>query len=121
MDRRLQERPRVQPHQAAIAALTRRQKHDPRRPRRRRIARVGVLVAEIDRELAADDRLDAVTGHLVGKFQRPEHVVGVGQRQRRLAVCLGQLGELLNLDRPLQQRIGRMGVEMNKSGIGHGH
>ena len=118
MNRRFQERAGVQPHQAAIAALARRQQHDPRRRRRQRIARVGVLVAEIDRELAADDRLDAVAGHLVGEFQRPEHVVGVGQRQRRLAVGLRQFAELADLDRPLQQRIGRMDVEMDKSGIG---
>ena len=95
MDRRFQERPRVQPHQAAIAALARRQQHDSRRRRGQRVARVGILVAEIDREFAADDRLDAVAGHLVGEFQRPEHVVGVGQRQRRLAVGLGQFAELV--------------------------
>ena len=118
MDRRFQERPRVQPHQAAIAALARRQQHDPRRRRGQRIARVGVLVAEIDRELAADDRLDAIAGQLVGEFQRPEHVVGVGQRQRRLAVRLGEFRQLLDLDRSLQQRIGGMDVEMDKSGTG---
>ena len=90
VDRRFQERPRVQPHQAAITALARRQQHDPRRGGGQRIARVRILIAEIDRELAADDRLDAVAGHLVGELQRPEHVVGVGQRQRRLAVRLGE-------------------------------
>ena len=120
MNRRLQERPRIQPHQAAIAALARRQQHDSRRRRGQRIARVGVLVAEIDRELAADDRLDAVARHLVGEFQRPEHVVGIGQRQRRLAVGFREFAELCDLDRTLQQRIGRMNVEMNESGTGHG-
>ena len=90
MDGRFQERPRVQPHQAAVAALARRQQHDPRRRRGERIARVRVLVAEIDRELAADDRLDAVARQLVGELQRAEHVVGVGQRQRRLAIRLGE-------------------------------
>ena len=120
MDRRLQERPRVQPHQAAIAALARRQQHDSRRRRGQRVARVGILIAEIDREFAADDRLDAVARHLVGEFQRPEHVVGVGQRQRRLAVGFRQFAELGDLDRALQQRIGRMNVEMNESGTGHG-
>ena len=120
MNRGLQERPRVQPHQAAIAAFARRQQHDPGRSRGERIARVRVLVAEIDREFAADDGLDAVAGDLVGKFQRPEHVVGIGQRQRRLAVRLGEFRQLLDLDRPLQQRIGRVDVEMDKSGMGHG-
>ena len=120
MDRRFQKRPRVQPHQAAVAALPRRQQYDSRRRRGQRIARVRVLVAEIDGEFAADDRLDAVARHLVGEFQRPEHVVGVGQRQRRLAVGLRQFAELGDLDRALQQRICRMNVEMNESGTGHG-
>ena len=71
MHRRFKECPRIQPHQIAVAGLARRQQHDPRRTRGQRVAGIGVLVAEIDRQLAADDRLDAVTGHLVGKFQRP--------------------------------------------------
>jgi len=54
------------------------------------------------------------------KLQRPEHVVGIGQRQRRLAIRLGEFAELLDFDRALQQRIGRMDVEMDESGIGHG-
>ncbi len=120
MNRRFQKRPRVQPHQAAVAALLRRQQNDSRRHSRRRIACIRVLVAEIDGELAADDRLDAVARHLVGEFQRPEHVVGVGQRQRRLAIGFRQFAELGDLDRALQQRIGRMNVKMNESGTGHG-
>ncbi len=120
MGRRLQKRPRIEPHQAAIAALARGEQHDPRWRSGKSIARIGVLVAEIDRKLAADDRLYAVAGHLVGEFQRPEHVVGVGQRQSRLVVRFRQFAELLDLDRSLQQRIGGMDVEMNKSGAGHG-
>ena len=120
VDRRFQERPRVQPHQAAIAAFARRQQHDSRRRRGQRVTRVRILIAEIDGEFAADDRLDAVARHLVGEFQRPEHVVGIGQRQRRLAVGLCQFAELGDLDRAFQQRIGRMNVEMNESGTGHG-
>ena len=120
MHRRFQKRPRVQPHQAAVAALPRRQQHDSRRRSGHRIARVRILVAEIDGEFAADDRLDAVARHLVGEFQRPEHVVGVGQRQRRLMVRLGQFAEFGDLDRSLQQRIGRMNVKMDESGTGHG-
>src|SRR5206468_565159 len=46
-------------------------------------------------------------------------VVGIGQRQRRLAVRFGEFAELGDLDRTLQQRIGRMNVEMNESGAGH--
>jgi hypothetical protein len=71
-------------------------------------------------KVMADNRLDAIARHLVGEFQRPEHVVGIGQRQRRLAVGLCQFAELGDLDRALQQRIRRMNVEMNESGTGHG-
>ena len=67
---------------------------------------IALDVAEIDSEFAADDRLDAVARHLVGEFQRPEHVVGIGQRQRRLLVGLGKLGEPRNRQRAFQQRIG---------------
>src|SRR2546423_1099499 len=85
-----------------------------------RIARIGILVTEIDGKLEAYDRLDAVARHLVREFQRAEHVVGVGQGERRLAVGLGELTELGDLDRALQQRIGGMDVEMDESGSGHG-
>ena len=105
MDRRLQKSPRIQPHQASIAALARRQQHDAGR-QCGCAARIRVLIAEIDGKLAADDRLDAVPSHFVREFQCPEHVVGIGQRQSRLAVRLGEFAELLDLDRALQQRIG---------------
>ncbi len=65
MNRRFQERPGIQPHQVAVAGLARRQQHDPRRARRQGIAGIGILIAEIDRQFTADDRLDAVSSHLV--------------------------------------------------------
>ena len=117
--RRFEEGPRAQPHQAAIARLARGEQHDPRqRARSSGKPRIARLVAEIDRERAADDRLDAGRGHLVGEFQRAEHVVGVGQRQRRLLVGLGELGELADRQRAFQQRIGGMHVQMHEAGIG---
>ena len=79
------------------------------------VARVLLLVAEIDRERAADDRLDAGAGHLLGEFQRPEHVVGVGERQRRLVVGLGQLGQLGDGQRAFQQRIGGVHVQVHEA------
>ena len=39
-------------------------------------------------------------GKLVGEFERAEHVVGVGQRERRLAVGLGKLRELPMVSAP---------------------
>ncbi len=75
------------------------------------------LIAEIDAERAADDRLDAGAGHLLGEFQRTEHVVGVGQRQRRLAVLFGKLRQPRDRQRALEQRIGRMDVQMDEAGL----
>ena len=66
-------------------------------------------------ERAADDRLDAVAGHLFGEFQRTEHVVGVGQRQRRLAVLFGKLRQARDRQRAFEQRIGRVDVQMNEA------
>ena len=107
---------RRQPHQAAIAVFARGEQHDtrpsfaPGRP-------AAFLIAEIDAERAADDRLDAGARHLFGEFQRTEHVVGVGQRQRRLAVLFRKLGEPRDGQRALEQRIGRMDVQMHEARI----
>ena len=84
----------------------------------RRMAR-RLLVAEIDRQRAADDRLDAGARELVGEFERPEHVVGVGERERGLAVGFGQLRQLADRQRAFQQRIGRMHVQVHEAGVGH--
>ena len=118
MGRRLEEGARVEPHQAAVPLLPRGQQDEARRlgqdgPRAR------FHVDEIHRQRTADDRLDAVARDLFGKLQRPEHVVAVGQRQRRLVVLLGELGKLADGDRAMQQRIGRADVEMDKTGVGH--
>ena len=40
--------------------------------------------------------------------------------ESRLAIALGEFAEPGDLDRTFQQRIGRMDVKMDKSGIGHG-
>ena len=56
---------------------------------------------------------------LVGEFQRAEHVVGVGQRERGLAVRLGELRQLADGQRAFQQRIGRVHVQVHETGVGH--
>ena len=82
--------------------------------------RVAVLgVAEIDGQRAADDRLDAGRRQLLGEFQRPEHVVGVGERERRLLVGFGELGQPRNGERAFQQRIGRVHVQVHEIEFGH--
>ena len=95
--RRFEEGARIEPHQAAIAGFARGEQNHPRPGRCvRRAAHTVLAIAEIDRQGTADDRLDAGARHLFGEFERAEHVVGVGQRQRRLLVGLGQLGEPRN-------------------------
>ncbi len=78
-----------------------------------------VGVAEVESERAADDGLDAGTREFLGEFQRPEHVVGVGERERRLMVGLGQLGQPRNGERAFQQRIVRVHVQVHEIEIGH--
>ena len=92
--------------------------------RSRGAGRIGVAgavvgVAEIDGERAADDRLDAGAGQLFGEFQRAEHVVGVGERQRRLLVGLGEIGQARQRNRAFQQRIVRVHVQVHEIEIGH--
>ena len=78
-------------------------------------ARAMLDVAEIDGQRAADDGLDAGTGELFREFERAEHVVGVGQRQRGLVVGLGEFRQLANRQRAFEQRIGRMHVQVHES------
>ena len=117
--RRLEISARGKPHQAAIAVVAGGKQHDPRPDMVDRTV-ADFLIAEIDAERAADDRLDAIARDFFRKFQRTEHVVGVGERQRRLAVLLGQLRQARDRQRTLEQRIGRMNVQVHEGEIG-GH
>ncbi len=54
-------------------------------------------------DLAADDRLHALRGAVLGEFQRAEQVAVVGDRDRRHAGGLGQRGDLGDADRTLAQ------------------
>ena len=118
--RRIEEGARGQPHQAAIAGLGGGEQHDARAfgSRIGGGARPVIAVAEIDRQRAADDRLDAGGGELLGEFERAEHVVGVGERERRLLVGFRQLGQARDGERAFQQRIGRVHVQMHEIEIG---
>ena len=104
-------------HQMAVAGLVLRQEND----RRARIVPLdaapegGGRVGEIDRHLRADDRLHAALGELLGKFERAEQIVGVGDRQRRHGVGLGELGQRLDRQRALAQRIGAVHVQMHEA------
>ncbi len=108
---------RGEPHQVAIARLVLGEQHE-RRARRARIeasARRGRRVAEIHGDLRADDRLDAGLRQLFGEFQRAEQVVGVGDRQSRHLIGFGELGQRLDGQRALAQRIGGMDVQVHEA------
>jgi hypothetical protein len=76
--------------------------------------------SEIDGQLDADQRLDALLAGLFGEFEGAEQVAGIGNAERRLAVILGQPENGLELQGPLQQGIGRMDVKMDEAGTAHG-
>ena len=60
----------------------------------------------------ADDRLDAGAGHDLGEFQRPEEIIGVGQRDGGHAMGLAGRNHLGHADRAFQERIGRADTQM---------
>ncbi len=115
---------RVEPHEVAVTLLARREQHDARQVAQRRSgdrrARPMILVAEIERDRAADDRLDPDARELLRELERAEHVVGVGERERRLPVRLGEIGEARDRQRTFEQRIGRVHVQVHESDVsGH--
>ena len=71
-------------------------------------------IVEIDFQGAADDRLDAFFRQRLRKFERPEKVSGVGDRQRRHGIEFCQLRQLFDRQRPFRQRIGRMDAQMDE-------
>ncbi len=49
------------------------------------------------------------------ELHRAEQVAGIGDRDRRHAVLLAQVGQVLGADRALGQRVGGMDAEMDES------
>ncbi len=108
--------PGIKPHETAIAVLARGEEDDPRAFDGASRTRKRVHIGEIDGQRATDDRLDARRSHLVGEFKRTEHIVGVGERERGLTVGLGELAQPRDAQGALEQRIGRVHVQMDKAG-----
>ena len=118
-----QEGARDQAQEIAVSLLARGQQHETGQSKARIVRplpRPLIVIGKVDSERAADDRLDSGARELLGKFQRAEHIVGVGERERRLPVGFRQFGKARDRQRALQQRIGRMHVQMHETGIG-GH
>ena len=104
---------RIEFHQMLIPPLTLREQHD-RGRQTRFLARLGRHIFQID--LTTDDRLHARPRHRHRKLQRREHVVRIGQRQRRHACLDAHIGQLFQPQRPFQQRIFGMRAQVDESG-----
>src|SRR5205085_1889010 len=73
-----------------------------------------------ERDLAADDRLDAGFGTGSGKFESAKQIAAVGDRDGRHRLAAAQLHQFLGFDRPGGQRISAVHTEMDKIGERHG-
>src|SRR5262245_58074303 len=69
--------------------------------------------------LEFSDKL-AGAGEFVGELQCPKQIVGVGQAERRKAVADRQLGKPRDGERALQQRVGRVHLEVHERPVAGG-
>ena len=102
-------------HQVAVARFAGCEQHDA--GQRRHLSRIAWrrLVAEIDGERAADNRLNADGRHLLREFERAEQIARIGQCERGLPVGLGKVGKPAKLHCALEQRVGRVHVQMDET------
>ena len=70
------------------------------------------LEGQID--LAADDRLDAALRRLLGKFERPKQIVGVGHRDRWCAVGDRMVDDPGERQGAFEQRIGGVHAQVDE-------
>ena len=110
----LEVRTRRQPHQAPVAVLAGGQQDKARPPVSGRGVTV-FLIAKVDAQGASDDRLNTHARHFLGKLESAEHVVGVGESERRLAILLRKLGQSGDFQRAFEQRIRRMHMQMDEA------
>ena len=73
-----------------------------------------LLFRKVDLQRAADDGLDALFGHGVGKFERAKEIAGVGDRHCRHPGHFRHLRERLDLQGALGQRIGRVRAQVHE-------
>ncbi len=105
---------RRQPHEAPVTVLAGGQQDKVRPPFPGHTVAV-LLIAEVDAQRAADNRLNTRARHFLGKLERAEHVIGIGESERRLAVLFGELGQPRNGQRAFEQGVGRMHVQMHEA------
>ncbi len=77
--------------------------------------RAGILlILKIDSQRQPGNRLNASTGNFVGKLQHAEHIGRVGEPNCRKAVRNAELGQFADGQCALEQRIGRVHLEMDE-------
>ncbi len=107
---------RGQPTQIAIAFLIFRQQDDV--AELAVVGRVSVEPAARGKiHLAADDRLDAGLARLFVKLDGPEQGAVIGGRHGRHAVGGGSFDQIVDADRPVQQAV--LGVDVQMNEVGH--
>ena len=78
------------------------------------------LVAPAEGDLAAEDGLHPFCDRGLAELERTEQVAGVCQRHGGHAVRRRQGRELVGLNGTLTERVGRVSVQVDKGGSGHG-
>ena len=106
-----------QGHQVAVAGLVLGQQQE---PRCRAALLAGLFRPCADCEVATDDRLHARVAAGLGECQRTEHVAAIGDGAGRHPPLAAGLDQLVEPDRPFQQRIGGTDPEVDEVGVGHG-
>ena len=89
------------------------------RQQHHRVGRQAGVVGAGQGDLAADDRLDALAGAVLGEFQRAEQVAGVGDGCGRHAGVLGQGDDLVGADGALAEGVGGMGAQVDEVSVRH--
>ena len=115
--RRQKKSPARKLHQVAVTRLILGQQGDggqlARSPLRAR-CRIGGNFVELNPQGAADNRLNALVSHGLGKLQSPKKISRIRNSQGRHTGILGQPRHLLDVQGPLSQRVSRMGPEMDE-------
>ena len=112
-------RPADEPHQIEIALLVLHQQGQPIDGRQLAGRCNAALVLAANGDVAADDRLDAGAGGILGKLQRTKQVSVIGHGDGRHCRFLGEGNDLVDLVRSFRERIGGSDFQMNEICNGH--
>ncbi len=110
-------RARAKPHQIEIARARLGDQHQIAEGALFSAGRAFRAFREFDGDLRARQALEAGLRRLLGKLERREEIVRVGDADGRLRILLGEIDEARDAKRPFAQREGGVHVEMHESGV----